>query len=103
MVSSEDHYFNFNKILLLAIGLWPYEQSKFARFQYIFFSVILMEAIIFQVKKFLTENYLRDVTIVIMINIIYIILHYIELVSNDCSIFVISHVFLLIIIYLFIT
>jgi len=48
-----------------------------------------MEAIIFQVKKFLTENYLRDVTIVIMINIIYIILYYIELVSNDCSIFVI--------------
>jgi hypothetical protein len=75
--------------------LWPCEQSKFARFQYIFFSVILMETIIFQVKKFLfrklfkTENYLRDVSIVIMINIIYIILHYIELVSNDCSIFVI--------------
>jgi len=81
MVSSEDHYFILNRILLLAIGLWPYEQSKFARFQYIFFSVILMGAIIFQVKKFLTENYLRDVTIVIMINIIYIILYYIELVS----------------------
>jgi hypothetical protein len=89
MVSFEDYHFNLNRILLLAIGLWPYEQSKFARFQYIFFSVILMEAIIFQVKKFLTENYLHDVTIVIMINIIYIILHYIELVSNDCSIFVI--------------
>jgi hypothetical protein len=54
----EDPHFNLNRILLLAIGLWPYEQSKFTRFQNIFFSVILMEAVIFQVKKFLTENYL---------------------------------------------
>jgi len=46
--------------------LWPCEQSKFARFQYIFFSVILMETIIFQVKKFLTENYLRDVPIIMI-------------------------------------
>jgi len=89
MVSSEDHYFNLNRIFLLAIGLWPYEQLKFARFQYIFFSAILMEAIIFQVKNFLTENYLRDITIIIMINIIYTILHYIELLLKDCSIFVI--------------
>ncbi|KAH0945574.1 hypothetical protein HN011_002977 [Eciton burchellii] len=66
MVSSEDHYFNFNKILLLAIGLWPYEQSKFARFQYIFFSVILMEAIIFQLTVFVSSTFTSDLLIKIL-------------------------------------
>jgi hypothetical protein len=51
MVCLEDHYFNVNRILLLAIGLWPYEQSKFTQFQVIFFSGILMTSIIFQVKN----------------------------------------------------
>ncbi|KAH0945567.1 hypothetical protein HN011_000947, partial [Eciton burchellii] len=63
MVSSEDHYFNLNRILLLAIGLWPYEQSKFARFQYIFFSVILMEAIIFQLTVFVSSTFTSDLLI----------------------------------------
>jgi len=51
MIYLGDHYFKLNRILLLAIGLWPYEQSKFAQFQFIFFSGILMETIIFQVKN----------------------------------------------------
>ncbi|EZA46713.1 hypothetical protein X777_02372 [Ooceraea biroi] len=49
MVRLEDQYFNINRILLIAIGLWPYEQTKFARFQFIFFCANLMALIIFQV------------------------------------------------------
>jgi len=51
MVCFEDNHFNLNRILLLAIGLWPYEQSKFAQLQFVFFSGILIEAIIFQVMN----------------------------------------------------
>jgi len=51
MVYLEDHYFNVNRILLLTIGLWPYEQSKFTQFQVIFFSGIMTTIIIMQVKK----------------------------------------------------
>jgi len=50
MVHLKIQYFSFNRILLLVIGLWPYEQSKFTRFQFIFFSAILTSGIIFQVR-----------------------------------------------------
>ncbi|KAH0948823.1 Or9e81 [Eciton burchellii] len=66
MVSFEDPHFNLNRILLLAIGLWPYEQSKFARFQYIFFSVILMEAIIFQLIVFVSSTFTSDLLIKVL-------------------------------------
>jgi hypothetical protein len=56
MLCFEDHYFNVIRILLLAIGLWPYEQSKFIQFQIIFFSTILMTSIIFQVKNGFNKN-----------------------------------------------
>jgi hypothetical protein len=52
MVYIETQYFNVNKILLLAIGLWPYRQSKIDRLQIIFFSGILFSAILFQVSLF---------------------------------------------------
>jgi len=51
MICIKDHYLSFKKILLLAIGLWSYERSKFAQYQFIFISDILMETIIFQVKN----------------------------------------------------
>jgi len=53
MVSLEDQYFNINRILLLAIGLWPYEQSKYTKFQVVFFSSIFMTFIIPQIRKLL--------------------------------------------------
>jgi len=56
MVCFEDHYFNVNRILLFAIGLWPYEQSEFTQFQVIFFCGILMTSIIFQVKHSFNKN-----------------------------------------------
>ncbi|KAH0948744.1 Or9e89 [Eciton burchellii] len=66
MVTFEDHHINLNRILLLAIGLWPYEQSRFARFQFLFFSGILMEAIIFQLTVFVSSTFTSDLLIKVL-------------------------------------
>ncbi|XP_071638448.1 uncharacterized protein [Temnothorax longispinosus] len=50
MILKEDQYFSVNRILLLIIGLWPYQQSNFARFQHIFISIIFTTYIIFQLQ-----------------------------------------------------
>jgi len=42
-------YFSLNRILLLAIGLWPFERSKIVQFQLIVFFSILIAFILFQV------------------------------------------------------
>ncbi|RLU21887.1 hypothetical protein DMN91_006264 [Ooceraea biroi] len=55
-----ENHFSLNRILLLAIGLWPYEQSIFSRLQFILFSVILMSAIVFQLTVFLTSTCTPD-------------------------------------------
>jgi len=52
MISLETQYFNLNKTLLRALGLWPYQQSKLVQFQFILFSGILATAIIFQVRHY---------------------------------------------------
>lgn len=43
---------NLNRMLLLAVGLWPYQQSKLVQFQLILFFIILITCIIFQVYIF---------------------------------------------------
>ncbi|XP_072758663.1 uncharacterized protein [Anoplolepis gracilipes] len=48
-------YFNLNKFLLLHIGLWPYKQSHFTQFQFIFLSDILTTNVIFQMKVSLDQ------------------------------------------------
>ncbi|XP_071637811.1 uncharacterized protein [Temnothorax longispinosus] len=54
MIRKEDQYFSVNRILLLTIGLWPYQQSNFTRFQHIFISAIFTTFITFQLTAFLT-------------------------------------------------
>ncbi|XP_072758228.1 uncharacterized protein [Anoplolepis gracilipes] len=49
-------YFNLNKFLLLLIGLWPYKQSHFTRFQFIFLSSILTTNVIFQCTTFISHK-----------------------------------------------
>ncbi|XP_011860649.1 PREDICTED: uncharacterized protein LOC105557878 isoform X1 [Vollenhovia emeryi] len=56
MICVEEQYFNLNKILLLAVGLWPYQRTNFVRFQLIFFLGILITAVLFQLSVFLTSN-----------------------------------------------
>ncbi|XP_036143080.1 uncharacterized protein LOC105832824 isoform X2 [Monomorium pharaonis] len=50
-------YFNFNRILLLVIGLWPYQQSKVTRFQFLFLSTILTAGIVFQLTPLMTSKH----------------------------------------------
>jgi len=59
MIRLEVQYFNINRILLLAIGLWPYQQSIFTRFQFIFLSSILTTCIIFQVRDSIIALYFQ--------------------------------------------
>ncbi|XP_070152591.1 odorant receptor 10-like [Polyergus mexicanus] len=52
-----------NRTLLLSIGLWPYEQSIFVRFQIVLFFAILTTCIIFQFTAFLTSECTLDLFI----------------------------------------
>ncbi|XP_024872265.1 uncharacterized protein LOC112454871 [Temnothorax curvispinosus] len=56
MIRKEDQYFKVNKVLLLTIGLWPFQQSNFTRFQHIFISAIFTTFITFQLTAFATLN-----------------------------------------------
>ncbi|XP_039311508.1 uncharacterized protein LOC105203400 [Solenopsis invicta] len=59
-------YCNLNKILLLAIGLWPYKQSKLTRFHCILFRVILLTGIIFQVTPLITLKCTSELVIKVL-------------------------------------
>ncbi|XP_070151456.1 odorant receptor 30a-like [Polyergus mexicanus] len=59
-------YFNLNRILLLTIGLWPYQQSKFSRLQFVFFLGILTTAILFQVTTFFNSKCTADLVVKIL-------------------------------------
>ncbi|KAL0109500.1 hypothetical protein PUN28_014516 [Cardiocondyla obscurior] len=48
--------FSFNRILLLVIGLWPYQRTKFTRFQCICCFTILTSSIIFQLTRLITSK-----------------------------------------------
>ncbi|XP_012228640.2 odorant receptor 49b-like isoform X2 [Linepithema humile] len=56
MTNYIEQYFNLNRILLLTVGLWPYQQSKLVRFQVISFFSILTSFIVFQFTKFMTAE-----------------------------------------------
>ncbi|XP_071560227.1 uncharacterized protein [Temnothorax nylanderi] len=56
MIPLEIQYFSFNRILLLVIGLWPYQQSKLTRLQFICFSTILTAGVIFQLTTLMTSK-----------------------------------------------
>ncbi|KAH0945602.1 hypothetical protein HN011_011756 [Eciton burchellii] len=77
MICLETQHFNINKILLLAIGLWPYQQSKLIYLQFIVFLAVLIAGIVFQLTTFLTSkctlNFVLDIlsiTFFYMISII---------------------------------
>ncbi|XP_050460195.1 odorant receptor 4-like [Cataglyphis hispanica] len=60
------HHFQLNRILLLAIGLWPYQQSLLVKFQRILFTGILISSVIFQLTVFLTSDCTLDFVIKIL-------------------------------------
>ncbi|XP_050460194.1 uncharacterized protein LOC126856059 [Cataglyphis hispanica] len=56
MICIVTQYFNFNRILLLLVGLWPYQRTKLVCFQIILFFIILTSFIIFQFTAFITTE-----------------------------------------------
>lgn len=58
MLCIETQHFNINRILLLIIGLWPYQRSFLVELQLIVFFGILTTFIIFQVR--LCINYYNN-------------------------------------------
>ncbi|XP_025271264.1 uncharacterized protein LOC112639947 [Camponotus floridanus] len=66
MINIETQYFNLHKILLLAVGLWPYKQSHLARLQFIFLSSILTTYLIFQCTMFLSQRCTPDFIIKVL-------------------------------------
>ncbi|XP_072758625.1 uncharacterized protein [Anoplolepis gracilipes] len=64
-------YFNLNKILLLLLGLWPYKQSYFTRFQFIFLSSILTSNLIVQCTTFISQRYTIEFIIRVLASMFY--------------------------------
>ncbi|XP_067209655.1 uncharacterized protein [Linepithema humile] len=62
MVNIDDHL-NLNRILLIAIGLWPYQKSKLARLQSIYCYSMLITIIVFQLTTFVTSKCTIDLVI----------------------------------------
>ncbi|XP_024882874.1 uncharacterized protein LOC112461737 [Temnothorax curvispinosus] len=56
MINVVDKYFSLNRILLLTVGLWPYEKSKYVQLQLICVYSILISGIIFQLTTMLTSK-----------------------------------------------
>ncbi|KAH0946893.1 hypothetical protein HN011_001517 [Eciton burchellii] len=56
MICLEAQYFNLNKILLQGSALWPFQQSKLVKLQFIINLIILLAAIICQVTTFVTSK-----------------------------------------------
>ncbi|XP_029678598.1 uncharacterized protein LOC115244796 [Formica exsecta] len=66
MISLETQYFNLNRILLLAIGVWPYKQTNFTRLQFKFLSTILTTSLIFQCTPFISYKCTLDFVVKIL-------------------------------------
>ncbi|XP_071567179.1 uncharacterized protein [Temnothorax nylanderi] len=60
MISVVDKYFSLNRTLLLIVGLWPYEKSKYVQLQLICIFSILISCIVFQFATFVTTKCTTD-------------------------------------------
>jgi len=114
MIHLENKHFSFNRILLVTVGLWPYEQSKYSRFRFFLFSSILIAATIFQVKqRFINiicniHTYTQiNVTLIILISCksiyhnLYYIIKYINIVFSPYYIYIAYITFILHLYYIY--
>ncbi|XP_070151720.1 uncharacterized protein [Polyergus mexicanus] len=60
MICLETEHFNINRVLLLIIGLWPYQRSLLVELQLILLYGILMTFIVFQLTTFITAECTLD-------------------------------------------
>ncbi|CAL1677162.1 unnamed protein product [Lasius platythorax] len=73
MICIDCLHINLNRILLLAVGLWPYQQSKIVRLQLILFFAILTTFIIFQFTTFVTSKCTPNLVINVFSSVLFYI------------------------------
>ncbi|XP_019699723.2 uncharacterized protein LOC109504408 [Harpegnathos saltator] len=69
-------YYNINRLLLLGIGLWPYQKYTFNKFHVICVFIILTQALVLQMTTFFTTGFniplLLEVLSTLFITIVFI-------------------------------
>ncbi|XP_070152586.1 odorant receptor 30a-like isoform X1 [Polyergus mexicanus] len=78
MICIVKQHFKLNRILLLTIGLWPYQQSLLVQFQRIFLISILTSSIVFQFTLFLTSECTLDFVIKILSSVLFFMIFMIK-------------------------
>ncbi|XP_025991791.2 uncharacterized protein LOC105198333 isoform X2 [Solenopsis invicta] len=78
MNTSDIQHFNLNRILLLSIGLWPYNQSKLVLFQQILLFGLLISFVIYQLIIFFITEFTIGFTITVFSFILFYIAFIIE-------------------------
>ncbi|EZA55471.1 hypothetical protein X777_04264 [Ooceraea biroi] len=81
MICLEAQYFNVNRILLQGTALWPFQQSKFAQFQFNIMFIILVTATVCQITTFVTS----EITLKFVFKVLPCILFFIMLVIHYSS------------------
>ncbi|XP_019700312.1 uncharacterized protein LOC109504529 isoform X2 [Harpegnathos saltator] len=66
MICFETEYLNIGRVLLLAVGMWPYKQSKLISLQVILCYTLLLSIMIVQFTPFLTAECSPDLVIKIL-------------------------------------
>ncbi|KAL6264372.1 hypothetical protein P5V15_004484 [Pogonomyrmex californicus] len=63
---SVDSYYTINRILLLCVGLWPYQKSNWRYIIITFLTIIFISFIVFQLMTFITAQYSIDILLHIL-------------------------------------
>ncbi|KAL6255031.1 hypothetical protein P5V15_013364 [Pogonomyrmex californicus] len=66
MICVTTQYFNLNRIILLLVGLWPYQQSKLVYMQTIFNFGFLISCIVYQFSVFISADYTPDLLVKVL-------------------------------------
>ncbi|KAF3054364.1 Odorant receptor 347 [Nylanderia fulva] len=56
MQATEERYYKINQIVLMVLGIWPYQQSYFTQIQKAFFASVLLTFILVQLLVFVTTQ-----------------------------------------------
>ncbi|KAH0945380.1 hypothetical protein HN011_009609 [Eciton burchellii] len=65
-ISTASSYYVLNRILLLCIGLWPYQTSNWRHTLITFFSITLVSSVVIQLTVFMTRAYSIDLLLQIL-------------------------------------
>ncbi|XP_067215145.1 uncharacterized protein [Linepithema humile] len=91
MTCLKKRYLDLNRILLLAVGLWPYQRSIFVRLQLILFYSIVISFIVFQFTAFMTLKCTLQIIIEVCSNAFFFIICFLKYNSFFFNMDIIKH------------